>query len=241
MFGSKPVTRVQIPVGASDLFAMAFRCNSVAKLAAKRKELKKCRSNSKGYTMMFDISAIAISFVALFVVMDPFASAPVFLAMTKKSSYAQRNNAAGVAAMVAAGVFLAFLLLGPLILSFLGIRIESFQIAGGLLMLLISVSFALGISFGKQEEAPVEAVIIGVPLLTGPGVMLASLLLSNTYGVENVAVAGILACTGSYVVLRGASSIHKLISKAGMEILSRVMGVLLAAFAVEFIRRGFGL
>ncbi|MCX8197664.1 MAG: MarC family protein [Candidatus Micrarchaeota archaeon] len=190
---------------------------------------------------MIDISSVAAAFIALFIVMDPFSSVPVFLALTRKYSQKDKLRAATVATAVAAGVFLGFLFLGPLALSFLGIRFESFQIAGGLLMLLIAVSFALGIEFGKSQHAPVEAVIIGVPLLSGPGTMLTSMLLRSSFGEINVALAGIAACLASYAILLASSQIYRLIGKSGLEILSRVMGVLLAAFAVEYIRKGFGL
>ncbi|MEM4633624.1 MAG: MarC family protein [Candidatus Anstonellaceae archaeon] len=188
-----------------------------------------------------DLSPILSSFIALFIVMDPFSSVPVFMSLTRKYSQKAKQEAAKVATVVAAGVFLGFLLFGPLALSFLGIRFESFQIAGGLLMLLIAIMFSLGIEIGEKEDAPVEAVIIGVPLLSGPGTMLTSMLLANNFGFFNVAIAGILACAASYAILLSSSKIYSLLGKNGLEILSRVMGVLLAAFAIEYIRKGFGL
>jgi len=190
---------------------------------------------------MFDLPSVTTAFIALFIVMDPFASVPVFLSLARKFSPEKRGEAARIAGMVALGVLLGFLFLGPVALSFMNIRFESFQIAGGVLMFVIALTFALGIRMGEHHEAPIEAVIIGVPLLSGPGTMLTSILLSNTLGVANVAAAGALACAASYLVLIGSSSLNRLIGKNGLEILSRVMGVLLAAFAVEFIRRGLGL
>ena len=190
---------------------------------------------------MLALNQILTAFLALFVVMDPFSSVPVFISLTKKHLPAKKREAAGIAGLVAAGVLMGFLLLGPLALSFMGIRFESFEIAGGILMLIISLSFALGIDFGKKDDTPVEAVIIGVPLLSGPGTMLTAILLSNTLGMENVVVAGLLSCLTSYVILLASSAIHRVIGRNGLEILSRVMGVLLAAFAVEYVRKGFGL
>jgi len=190
---------------------------------------------------MFEPGAIATAFIALFIVMDPFTSVPVFISLTRKFSFEKKRESAAVAGMVATGVLMGFLLLGPFALQFMGIRFESFEIAGGILMLLISLSFALGIQFGKQEEAPIEAVLIGVPLLSGPGTMLTTILLSSTLGMANVIVAGLLSCLACYLILLLSSRIYKIIGKNGLEILSRVMGVLLAAFAVEYIRKGFGL
>ena len=188
-----------------------------------------------------EIASIITAYIALFVVMDPFSSVPVFMSLTKKFTPQKKREAANIASVVATGVLLGFLFLGPIVLSFMGIRLESFEIAGGLLMLLISLSFALGIQFGKSEDAPVEAVIIGVPLLAGPGTMLTTILLSKILGLTNVLVAGILACCTSYLILLASTPLYRIIGRNGLEIMSRVMGVLLAAFAVEFIRKGLGL
>lgn len=191
--------------------------------------------------MDFQLNAIITAFIALFIVMDPFSSVPVFISLTKKFKPEKKHESAKVAVLVAAGVLIGFLFLGPLALSILGIRMQSFEIAGGILMLLISLSFALGIEFGKKEDTPLEAVIIGVPLLSGPGTVLTAMLLADSLGFVNAFVAGVLACFASYAILLASSSIYRLIGKNGLEILSRVMGVLLAAFAVEYILKGFGL
>ena len=189
----------------------------------------------------FEIASVATALFALLVVMDPFSSVPVYLSLTRKYAPQKKEEAAQGGSLVAAGGVFALLFGGMVIVSLLGIRIESFQIGGGIIMLIISVSFALGIDYGKKEKTPIEAVIIGVPLLSGPGTMLTSVLLSQTLGVWNVAVAGALVCAVSYLTLRLSSHLYRLMGNNGLEILSRVMGVLLAAFAVEFIRRGMGL
>ena len=173
--------------------------------------------------------------------MDPFSSVPVFLSLTKKFTPQKRQDAAWVAGAVAALVLFGFLFIGPALLSVMGIRMESFEIGGGILMLLISISFALGIDYGKSEDTPLEAVIIGVPLLSGPGTMLTTILLANTVGLANTIVASAFSCIASYLIILSSSHIYRVIGKNGLEILSRVAGVLLAAFAVEYIRKGFGL
>ncbi|MCX6770714.1 MAG: MarC family protein [Candidatus Micrarchaeota archaeon] len=191
--------------------------------------------------MDLSLPSIFTAFVAIFIVMDPFSSVPVFLSLTKKFTPKKRQEAAGVAGAVAALVLFGFLFIGPALLSTMGIRMESFEIGGGILMLLISISFALGIDFGKSEDTPLEAVIIGVPLLSGPGAMLTTILLANSVGLANVVVASALSCTASFLIILASSRVYRVIGKNGLEILSRVAGVLLAAFAVEFIRRGLGL
>lgn len=191
--------------------------------------------------MDLSLPSTIAAFAALFVVMDPFSSVPVFISVTGKFTRKKREEAALIAALVATGVTLGFLFAGPYLLGVMGIRMESFQLAGGVLMFLIAISFALGIEFGNRQKTPVEAVIIGVPMLAGPGVMLSVMLLSNSLGLENVVVASLGACLASYLLLLLSGTIQKLIRQSGLEILSRVMGVLLAAFAMEYIRKGLGL
>ena len=191
--------------------------------------------------MDISLSSIITASIALFIVMDPFSSVPVFLSLTKKFTPKQRQDAAWVAGAVAALVLFGFLFIGPTLLSVMGIRMASFEIGGGILMLLISISFALGINMGKSDDTPLEAVIIGVPMLSGPGTMLTTLLLANSVGLANTVVASIICCIASYLVILSSSHVYRVIGKNGLEILSRVAGVLLAAFAVEYIRKGFGL
>jgi len=186
-------------------------------------------------------AAIMMAFVPLFVVMDPFSSVPIFISLTKSLGPSARRKAAQVAAVVATGVLAGFLIFGSMLLSAMGIRMESLEIGGGILMLLIAISFALGIEYGDKKKAPVEAIIIGVPLLSGPGTMLTAVLLSTTLGFWNVLAAGVLSCLASFAILLLSTRIYRIIGKSGLEILSRVAGVFLAAFAVEYIRKGFGL
>jgi len=191
--------------------------------------------------MDLSLPSIFTAFIAIFIVMDPFSSVPAYLSLTKKFTPQARREAAYVAGAVAALVLFGFLFIGPALLSVMGIRMESFEIGGGLLMLIISISFALGIDFGKANDTPVEAVIIGVPLLSGPGTMLTTILLANSVGLANVVVASALSCIASFLIILASSHIYRVVGRNGLEILSRVAGVLLAAFAVEFIRKGLGM
>ena len=191
--------------------------------------------------MDIGIFPIITAFIALLIVMDPFSSVPVFISLTKKYSPKKRMEAAQVASLVATGMLFGFMIAGPLLLSIMGISMSSFQIGGGILLLLIAISFALGINYGKESDTPIEAVIIGVPLLSGPGAMLATVLLSGTLGAVNVAIAAALSCLACYLFLFFSGVLYSKIGRNGLEIVSRVMGVLLAGFAVEMIRKGFGM
>lgn len=187
---------------------------------------------------------ILSSFIALFVIMDPFSSIPPFLALTKKMDEAQRAKAALTATLVAGGVVIGFALVGMQLLHLLGIRLESFQIAGGILLLLVAIQFTFGISFEKENEEDkpnVAVVLIGVPLIAGPGAMTTAVLLSGTYGVWVVIAAALIATLLAYIILIGSNIIGKALGARGLEISSRLLGIVLAAIGVEYIRAGLGL
>ncbi|MEM3400351.1 MAG: MarC family protein [Candidatus Micrarchaeia archaeon] len=177
----------------------------------------------------------------LFIIMDPFASLPVFVAITKGKTADERVGAANTATMSAAIAVISFILFGPELLGVMGIAIESFQIAGGLLLLLIAIQFTLGAEFGKYDEVDTAIVIIGVPLISGPGALTTAIVLAGKYGKPITFIAATVALLLTYAILRKGSEIHRFLGMQGLEIFSRMMGVLLAALAVEFIRMGLGI
>ncbi|OIO21638.1 hypothetical protein AUJ17_01670 [Candidatus Micrarchaeota archaeon CG1_02_47_40] len=183
--------------------------------------------------------------IALFIITDPFSSIPAFLSLTAKMTNQERTNAAMTASFVAGGVLVGFTLLGPALLSILGIQLRSFQIAGGILLLLMGVQFSFGLHFEREEtkKKKMEAavVLIGVPLICGPGAMTTALLLSGSFGVPTVLLAAISATVIAYFILRLANPIHSIIGPRGLDITSRLIGILLAAIAVEFILAGLGI
>lgn len=188
------------------------------------------------------LEPILKSIVAFFVIMDPFASLPAFLALTKRMNEKQRAQAAFTATVVAGGVIIGFALVGVQLLGVLGVSMQSFQVAGGLLLLLTAIQITFGIRFGKEENgAPnVAVVLIGVPLLAGPGAMTTAVLLVGTSGIWVVVAAALAATAVAYAILMCASAMGKTLGARGLEISSRVMGILLAAIGVEFIRVGLG-
>ncbi len=180
-------------------------------------------------------------FIALFVVMEPFASLPVFLKLTKHMHWKDRNYAADKASLVATITLVVFTILGPWVLAILGVTIKSYLIAGGVMLFLIATQFVLGLSFAREEpdKLDVGLVLIAVPLITGPGAMTTAILLSATNSIQVVVAGALFASLATWLVLRFADRIHKLMGVQGEEILTRLMGLLLGSIAVEFIRRGW--
>lgn len=172
--------------------------------------------------------------------MDPLPSAVYFLGISKRFSEKEKREAINFATFIAGFILVLFLIIGTLLLSILGITISSFQIAGGLILLLISIKYALG-SFLTREELVTKdtsIIIIGVPLITGPGVLTTTIIMVGTYGHLLTFIGAMVALLVVWLILKCSRLIYSLMGERWIEIFSRLMGMLLVAIAVEFIKRG---
>lgn len=185
------------------------------------------------------------SFVLLFVIIDPFSSLPVFMSVTKKSNPGEKRRSANTAVSVAGALMLVFLFFGTPILSALGVSFPSFKIAGGLVLLVMGMEIVFDISIAKKDKKDsgnnspeAAAIIIGTPLITGPGVLTTVIVLSKLYGYFIPLAAAALALAITWKMFMEADLIRNVLGNNVMEVLSRVMGLILVAMAVEFIRSG---
>lgn len=199
---------------------------------------------------LVEFSLLASS--SLFVIMDPIALVPAFLAMTAHDSSAQRIRMARLASMVAAGVLLVFALAGQSLFKILGLSISAFKIAGGILLFTVALDMLRAqvspVRETKEEtmagaaKEDIAITPLGVPMLAGPGAISTVILLhSQAKGWAQevslllcVAVVS-LAC---YLTLRFASVGAGWINPIAMKITTRIMGLLLAAIAVQFVLDG---
>ncbi|HLS03140.1 MAG TPA: MarC family protein [Actinomycetales bacterium] len=181
-------------------------------------------------------------FVVLFVIMDPPGTIPVFLALTEAQTAKQRARAARQATFVSLGVILVFALFGQSILDYLHISLPALQASGGLLLLLI----ALELLTGKFDEDPkgregvnVALVPLGIPLLAGPGAIVATMVFihSASGAAEFSAIyLGIIAVHITiFAALRFSNVIHRILGASGTILVTRIAGILLAAIAVQLI------
>lgn len=178
-------------------------------------------------------------FIPMFVVMDPFGVIPFFIMLTKGLPNNEVRKCVNNAIFVAGFLLLLFLFFGLEIFRIFGIGLTSFQIAGGLLLLIMGILYVLGINprFEKNHIADVS-VPIGIPLLTGPGVITTTIILSNQYGTFMTFLAACLTLFLSWVVLVNSSKIHKVLGHQWINVISKVMGIILAAIAVGYIKDG---
>jgi len=196
-------------------------------------------------TSMADpISTLAYAFAALFVILDPLLSVPIFTSMTQGQSSAEINRQALIAIAVAGFLMYLFLFFNFFIFGTLGITIASFQIAGGILLFLLGLQMALGIDIGRTKEHTRTAagVVIGTPLLCGPGTITTVLLLAEDNGMFITAAAIALTLAATFLVLRFSFQIQHVLGVTVTEILGKILGMLVAAIAVSIIADGiFGL
>jgi multiple antibiotic resistance protein len=182
-------------------------------------------------------------FVTLLVITDPPGIVPVFIAITADRPPAERHKLAWQAAVVALGVIVIFALFGRSILNYLGVQLPSLQAAGGLLLLLVALELLTGRSAEptqlERARANVAFVPLGTPLLAGPGAIVATMLFVQRIGSVGGGVAFGAAIVAVVVVLwlamRFCGVILKLLRGSGVELLTRIAGLLLSAIAVQLI------
>ena len=183
--------------------------------------------------------AFAEAFITLFVIMDPLGSAPIFISLTAGLTPGGRRRAALLAAAAAGSLIIVFALFGRLILDYLHVSVESLTIAGGLLLLLVALQMLRGEDVAQPETANVALVPLATPLLAGPGAIAAVMVLTKRYqdaaGMIGVLLGIVAAAVVVAVGLMLAARIARLLHPSVIQLLTRVLGLLLAAIAVQFI------
>ena len=183
------------------------------------------------------------AFVTLVVITDPPGVVPVFLGMTSTRPQAERNRLAWQAAVVALGVIVAFAAFGRSILAYLGVELPSLQAAGGLLLLLVALELLTGKAAEpgelEQAKANVAFVPLGTPLLAGPGAIVATMLFVqriHSVGSGIAFSAAILAVVVTlWLAMRFSGVVLSVLKSSGVELLTRIAGLLLSAIAVQLI------
>lgn len=190
-------------------------------------------------------------FVTLWVVIDPLGTLPVFLAVTATLDAANRRKAAFLSVAISFGVLVFFAMAGHWLLRSMDVSIESFQIAGGIVLFLFALTMIHGTSHGDAlapaETNPVEIAIypLAIPSIASPGAMLAAVVLTDNAR-HNFPDRALTIATFSAVLLvtlaimLAAGSLARVIGRGGASIISRVMGMILAALAVDLVLSATG-
>ncbi len=191
------------------------------------------------------------SFLTLFVVLDPIGLAPVFLGLTANRTVAQRDRVALRAVVIAGGLLLLFGIGGSWLLAQLGITLHAFRIAGGVLLFRIAVGMVFAQFERETEEEETEALSrndisvfpLAIPLIAGPGALATLLILAGEaralpLGLPVLLGVCMLVVALAYVALRLAARVSKLLGQTGINVVTRVLGVLLAALATQYVADG---
>lgn len=177
------------------------------------------------------------SVAALFIILDPIGLIPVYMAVTQTYSPEQRLSVLSRATLVALVLILVFTFAGAAVLRFFGISVNDFRIAGGILLLVIALRIVGEAHYGILDGGS-GIVPLAVPLLVGPGAITTTIVLSDAYGVW-ITVAAVFICfIVMFVMFRYVNLLFKLLGRTGSDVVAKLMGMLLAAIAVQFIRQG---
>lgn len=205
---------------------------------------------------MIDAAFFITSFVTLFVIIDPIGLTPLFVALTQGMSVKQRRAIAIRATLTSAGILALFAVFGEALLGFIGISMAAFKIAGGILLLLTALDMLFQRRSKRREDTAEEdedpddpsVFPLAIPLIAGPGSIATVILLAGTtpgftgLGLSLAVMALVLIVT--FIFFEAATPLERLLGKTGINVVSRLLGMLLAALAVQFMLNGlrdFGL
>jgi multiple antibiotic resistance protein len=192
--------------------------------------------------------------VTMLVIIEPIALVPIFLAVTQGFSAAQRRQVAWRACLIAFAILSACAFFGDWLLGKLGISLPAFRIAGGLLVFWIAFEMVFGLRASRKNEVAREAIDkehivnvaafpMAIPLLAGPGAITATLLLAGQAEGRPVLMATLVAVLAvviliSWICLQAAERVDKMLGTLGNVVVSRLLGIILAALAVQFVIDG---
>ena len=193
------------------------------------------------------------AFVTLFVIVDPIGLAPIFLAVTQGMSRAERRRTAIEAALVSFGVLAGMLFVGEWLLRNLGIGLPAFRIAGGILLFVIGFEMLFerrqrrkaddATDVAQDRQWGLAIFPIAIPLMAGPGALTAAVLLASTADGDLVSLLSLLGVFAvvfgiAFVVFLAAPWLERVFGQKAQQILARLLGILLAALAVQFVVDG---
>jgi multiple antibiotic resistance protein len=201
------------------------------------------------FTSMTEFSFIA--FCSIFFLVDPFAAVPPFLAMTDQADSAARRRMAGRAAWTCFIVLSLFAISGTFIFKMFGITLAAFEIAGGIILLLIGLemmqarrSTQEGVNETEEgaHKEDIGITPLGIPLLAGPGAISTVMVLMGASPTWQHAIPIFVAIAvtslASYLILASADRVRRRMGETGIRIMMRIMGLLLTAIAVQFVING---
>ncbi len=197
----------------------------------------------------FDTTFLVTSFVTLFVIIDPIGLAPFFVAVTQGMLVRRQRSVALLAVMVGGRVLFVFSIFGESVLRFVGISMLAFRIAGGISLFLTALEMLLNRRSQRREdqseddsEGDPSVFTLAIPLIAGPGAITSVILLTEKYpgglGVGQVTMIMVSVLILVYVMFAIGPLLERLLGKIGINVVTCILGMLLAALAVQFVIDG---
>jgi multiple antibiotic resistance protein len=189
---------------------------------------------------MFDELIIQIlrATIALFVIIDPIGNIPIFISLTEGMTKEKRRNVIKVASITGLVLLMVFAVFGIQFMNLFNISLSSFKVAGGVLLLLISLRILLEGGWQTRDSGDSGAVPLGFPLLVGPGAITTTIVTIQAFGFEItlIAILAVFGITVACLVL--SERIYRLLGQVGSNVFARVMAIFIAAIAIEFVMQG---
>lgn len=180
--------------------------------------------------MGLNIKEIITATMVLFAVIDIIGSIPIIIDLRRKVGHIQSEKASVVAVII----MIAFLFVGEEILKLIGIDVNSFAVAGALVILFLALEMILGVQLFKDEAPETASVVpLAFPLIAGAGTMTTILSLRAEYHAINIIIAIIINMVFVYIVLKSSKKIERLLGKGGINVVRKIFGVILMAIAVK--------
>lgn len=180
--------------------------------------------------MELNFREIATASMILFAVIDIIGSIPIIIDLRKKAGHIQSEKATIVAGIL----MIAFLFVGKEILNLIGIDVNSFAVAGALILFFLALEMILGIQLYKDDAPETAAVVpLAFPLIAGAGTMTSILSLRAEYATVNIIVAIVINIIFVYIVLKSSGKIERFLGKQGINVIRKIFGVILLAIAVK--------
>ena len=183
---------------------------------------------------------LAKAILVLFIIVDPFGNIPIFMSLTEKMPKERKRKVFNTATLVSFILLLAFAFAGQEIFSIFGVSIFSFEVAGGILLLIIAIRILITGSLMEIKESPesIGAVPIAMPLLVGPGAITTTIFNLQAYGVAVAALSVFAVLILTWLILRYVDSVYRFLGKTGALVIARVMALLIAAIAIQYVLFG---
>ncbi len=201
--------------------------------------------------MIEQVIIILSAWFTLFIILDPLLSVSMFINLTQNLTKKEVVRQAFVATAVAGVLMLSFLLFNDIVFQLLGIELESFKVAGGIILFILGLQIVLGLDIGGSSaghkslsdpsrvgKKAMAGVIIGTPIMCGPGAITTVMILGAQDGLLVTLIAIMLALLCIWLILVFSSHIRRLLGETMLVILSKIMGLLLTAIAVHTIWTG---